>query len=711
MASRAVLTLILLAAAVSVSYAVSGLQLNPSASDTSSSARSIHSSDAETVLSSLTDKYSVGSSSQTMSFSSRTVYTSTSTTTVPELFSSSTTFSDSYASSHSSYRVHSTDSSKAFTKEVFQSETRTVLGTALKVEPLDIVATASFSSSTRAAAGTTTPVSLPETVAASRFESSRYEVAGSVLLGAQQRTVSDLEPEAVFGDGKKELIIASRDTILSKISVTDDTRDPKISLQNLLVNAPDGRKAATYPNVLDIGVSSGVLEAAVLIPQGATLTGPPDWDGVVDLPRFVDLHASPSGTVTSSIYVGLEGARLDFDKPVRISFYDRAGHAAAFEEGGHHTVIDTACAADEAGAVEAQLGGTGECRIDAGQDLAVWTYHMTRFYTLLMTPTIEEPTEPEPAQIRRGGGGGGGGSVAGAGTGEAVPVYIRSVSWDCEAEEVIVEAGPQVDGLSVTVLSKTLGLNTAELDDDAASPGYGLFVAPMDAEDDFIQVKALSVGGRDFASATESMNLDSCAGSRTFQTGEPIAPVVAIDATPKTEAQDPAAERAPEQRAIPEPATEPAASEPTIPEPAEPEPAAQPAELPQCGPGTVRGDDGTCMVQNGGGCLIATAAYGTELAPQVQALREVRNHISSTPVGSALLDVFHAAYYAVSPAIADMQRQNPALKQASLALLTPLLWSANIISAEPILLHGAVAAMFGAGAYVLARKPANTLPT
>ena len=603
--------------------------------------------------------------------------------------------------------MHSTDSPKTFTKEVFQSETYTVLGTALKVDPLDAVATTIFSSSTHTVAGTAVLASL-ETVAASQFTSRQYEVAGNVLPREQQRAVSDLELEVVFAD-REELVISSNRTVLSKISVTETTRDPKINLQNLLVTEQDGRKAVTYPNVLDIGVSSGILEATVLIPQGTTLTGPPDWDGVVDLPRFVDLHASPSGTVTSSIYVGLEGARLDFDKPVRISFHDRAGHAAAFEEGGHHSVIDVACAADEAGAVEAQLGGVGECSIDAGQDLAVWTYHMTRFYTLLMSPTPVQ-AEPEPVQIRRGsGGGGGGGSVAGADSGTAVPVYIRSVSWDCEAGEVTVEAGPESTGLSVTVLSKTLGLNTADPKEGEASPGYGLFVAPMDSKDDFIQVKALSVGGRDFASATESMNLDSCVGSKTFQTDEPIAPVVAIDTTPKTtEAQDPVVERAPEVRAIPKPTT----PEPTTPEPAEQEPltappAAPPAEPAQCGPGTVRGDDGTCMVQNGGGCLIATAAYGTELAPQVQALREVRNHITSTPIGSALLDVFHAAYYTVSPTIADMQRQNPALKQASLVLLAPALWSASIISAEPTLLHGVAAAMFGVGAYALARKPTN----
>jgi len=47
-----------------------------------------------------------------------------------------------------------------------------------------------------------------------------------------------------------------------------------------------------------------------------------------------------------------------------------------------------------------------------------------------------------------------------------------------------------------------------------------------------------------------------------------------------------------------------------------------------CGTGTVM-KDGKCVpteTSSGGGCLIATATFGTELAPQVQQLRELRDN-------------------------------------------------------------------------------------
>ena len=43
----------------------------------------------------------------------------------------------------------------------------------------------------------------------------------------------------------------------------------------------------------------------------------------------------------------------------------------------------------------------------------------------------------------------------------------------------------------------------------------------------------------------------------------------------------------------------------------------------------------------GGGCLIATAAFGSEMAPQVQLLRELRdNTVLQTESGSAFHDWF-----------------------------------------------------------------------
>ena len=74
------------------------------------------------------------------------------------------------------------------------------------------------------------------------------------------------------------------------------------------------------------------------------------------------------------------------------------------------------------------------------------------------------------------------------------------------------------------------------------------------------------------------------------------------------------------------------------------------------------------------GCLIATAAFGSELAPQVQFLREYRdNTIMSTSVGSSFINAFNAAYYTFSPSIADVERNNPILQEFVRAGITPLL--------------------------------------
>jgi len=74
------------------------------------------------------------------------------------------------------------------------------------------------------------------------------------------------------------------------------------------------------------------------------------------------------------------------------------------------------------------------------------------------------------------------------------------------------------------------------------------------------------------------------------------------------------------------------------------------------------------------GCLIATAAFGSELAPQVQFLREYRdNTIMSTSLGSSFINAFNAVYYTFSPTVADVERNNTILQEFVRAGITPLL--------------------------------------
>jgi len=83
----------------------------------------------------------------------------------------------------------------------------------------------------------------------------------------------------------------------------------------------------------------------------------------------------------------------------------------------------------------------------------------------------------------------------------------------------------------------------------------------------------------------------------------------------------------------------------------------------------------------GGGCLIATAAFGSEMAPQVQFLRELRdNTVLQTQSGASFMTGFNQFYYSFSPAVADLERENPVFKETVKLTLTPLLTSLTLLN-------------------------------
>jgi len=83
----------------------------------------------------------------------------------------------------------------------------------------------------------------------------------------------------------------------------------------------------------------------------------------------------------------------------------------------------------------------------------------------------------------------------------------------------------------------------------------------------------------------------------------------------------------------------------------------------------------------GGGCLIATATYGSELAPQVQQLRELRdNHLLQTESGSVFMKSFNDFYYSFSPIIADYERENPVFREMVKIAITPMISSLSILN-------------------------------
>ena len=84
--------------------------------------------------------------------------------------------------------------------------------------------------------------------------------------------------------------------------------------------------------------------------------------------------------------------------------------------------------------------------------------------------------------------------------------------------------------------------------------------------------------------------------------------------------------------------------------------------------------------EKGGGCLIATATYGSELAPQVQLLREIRdNSLLQTVSGTSFMTGFNDFYYTFSPTIADWERESPIFKEVVKLAITPMISTLSLM--------------------------------
>ena len=89
----------------------------------------------------------------------------------------------------------------------------------------------------------------------------------------------------------------------------------------------------------------------------------------------------------------------------------------------------------------------------------------------------------------------------------------------------------------------------------------------------------------------------------------------------------------------------------------------------------------TTSENTGGGCLIATATYGSEMAIEVQQLRELRdNTLLNTESGTQFMGMFNDVYYSFSPIIADYERENPLFKEIVKIAITPLISSLSILN-------------------------------
>jgi hypothetical protein len=110
-------------------------------------------------------------------------------------------------------------------------------------------------------------------------------------------------------------------------------------------------------------------------------------------------------------------------------------------------------------------------------------------------------------------------------------------------------------------------------------------------------------------------------------------------------------------------------------------------------------------IEKSGGCLIATATYGSEMAIEVQQLRELRdNQLLQTESGTQFMGMFNDVYYSFSPTIADMEREHPMFKEVVKLAITPMISSLSLMenanSESEVLSIGLSVIMLNIGMYL-----------
>ncbi|MBR9705967.1 hypothetical protein GOV14_02960 [Candidatus Pacearchaeota archaeon] len=178
---------------------------------------------------------------------------------------------------------------------------------------------------------------------------------------------------------------------------------------------------ATLNGTINIisNLSSGLI--TMLVPEEITISGNSSWEGIINLPtpkQTTSVTVTPdsgySATVSKVIEIGPEDIELTFDKAIRILFEGETGKLIGYSREGTFTKILSTCLADNQSVGDALSDG-GNCKINVGDDLVIWTKHFTKFaiYTQTIILTSTEPS---------GSPGGGGGESC---------IYDSNFDWEC----------------------------------------------------------------------------------------------------------------------------------------------------------------------------------------------------------------------------------------------------------------------------------------
>jgi len=224
------------------------------------------------------------------------------------------------------------------------------------------------------------------------------EGMAGVLKLATTQTIPNATTGYANSNSTTPEVVITNPTQSVEITIESGTTNPTINVSSFITGG-----TGILPEITINSANAG--NASVEISAVTTVTSADvTWNGIIAAPTITTVTlpetSGETKTLSTAIEVGFTGAKLSFDKAVRILLPGQAGKRAGYIRTGiDFTEITSICAADNQ-AIGDALAIDGDCKIDIGSDLVIWTKHFTTFATYTQTST------PAPALAPSSGGGG-----------------------------------------------------------------------------------------------------------------------------------------------------------------------------------------------------------------------------------------------------------------------------------------------------------------
>ena len=179
---------------------------------------------------------------------------------------------------------------------------------------------------------------------------------------------------AIANQENPEVIVTSSNPLT--VTVEGDTE--------AMINVSQFTGAIGEGTLPEINIISDIAD--IKIPAGNIRSADSSWNGIISAPTLTTITLQETKgyrkTLSEAIEIGFSGAKLTFDKAVKMTVFGQAGKKVGYERGGEPFVeVTNICVStnDDVLIDEDLIGDREDCKIDAGEDLIIWTKHFTTF--------------------------------------------------------------------------------------------------------------------------------------------------------------------------------------------------------------------------------------------------------------------------------------------------------------------------------------------